>query len=104
MPLDSSAACVRVIHDAQPLWISMQEDEASRSLFANMHWQTEVLAVPLFGISEITSRPGAVRVPTQYWAFEPGARMGVLYVGANQETLDSESLTLLKRFANGSGS
>ena len=99
MPLDSSAACVRVIHDAQPLWISMEDDEASRSLFANMSWQTEVLAVPLFGISEITSRPGGARVPTQYWAFEPGARMGVLYVGANQETLDSESLTLIKRFA-----
>jgi PAS domain S-box-containing protein len=98
MPLDSSAACVRVIHDGQPLWISM-EDEGSRSLFGNMSWQSEVLAVPLFGISEISSRPGAVRVPTQYWAFEPGARMGVLYVGANQESLDSESLTLMKRFA-----
>jgi PAS domain S-box-containing protein len=98
MPLDSSAACVRVIHDAQPLWISM-EDQASRSLFGNMSWQSEVFAVPLFGISEISSRPGAVRVPTQYWAFEPGARMGVLYVGVNQETLDSESLTLIKRFA-----
>lgn len=98
MPLDSSAACVRVIHDAQPLWISM-DDEASRSLFGNMGWQSEVFAVPLFGISEISSRPGAVRVPTQYWAFEPGARMGVLYVGANQESLDSESLTLIKRFA-----
>ncbi|HJT26534.1 MAG TPA: ATP-binding protein [Pyrinomonadaceae bacterium] len=99
MPLDSSAACVRVIHDAQPLWISMEDDEASRSLFANLRWQSQVFAVPLFGISEIPSRPGAARVPTQYWAFEPGARMGVLYVGANQETLDSESLTLMKRFA-----
>src|ERR1041384_3085258 len=66
MPLDSSAACVRVIHDAQPLWISMEEDEASRSLFGNMHWRSEVLAVPLFGISEIPARPGAVRVPNQY--------------------------------------
>src|SRR5690349_7864228 len=47
MPLDSSAACVRVIHDAQPLWISMDQDDASRNLFANMQWQTEVLAVPL---------------------------------------------------------
>ncbi len=98
MPLDSSASCVRVIHDAQPLWITM-DDQASRSLFGAMNWQNDVLAVPLFGISEVTSRPGAVRVPTQYWAFEPGARMGVLYVGANQETLDSESLTLIKRFA-----
>src|ERR1043165_5604811 len=79
MPLDSSAACVRVIHDAQPLWISMDEDEASRSLFGNMRWRSEVLAVPLFGISEIPSRPGGARNNNQYWAFEPGARMGVLY-------------------------
>jgi len=99
MPLDSSGACVRVIHDAQPLWISMEEDDASRSLFGNMSWQTDVLAVPLFGISEITSRPGAARANNQYWTFEPGARMGVLYVGANQEAVDSESLALIKRFA-----
>lgn len=98
MPLDSSAACVRVIHDGQPLWISM-DDQASQSLFANMRWQSEVLAVPLFGISEISTRTGVARANPQYWAFEPGARMGVLYVGANQETIDSESLTLMKRFA-----
>src|SRR5512132_1908727 len=42
MPLDSSAACVRVIHDGQPLWISLDEDEQSRNLFANMHWNTGV--------------------------------------------------------------
>lgn len=99
MPLDSSAACVRVIHDAQPLWIQMDEDEASRSLFTNMQWQSDVLAVPLFGISEITARAGSARNNSQYWTFEPGARMGVLYVGANQESIDSESLTLMKRFA-----
>lgn len=99
MPLDSSAACVRVIHDAQPLWISMEEDEASRSLFGNIRWQTDVLAVPLFGISEIPTRPSAVNSNNQYWAFEPGARMGVLYVGANQDAVDNESLTLIKRFA-----
>ncbi|HEU4835642.1 MAG TPA: PAS domain S-box protein, partial [Pyrinomonadaceae bacterium] len=99
MPIDSSAACVRVIHDGQPLWISMEEDQTSRSLFADMYWQSEVLAVPLFGISEISSRSGAVRPNNQYWTFEPGSRMGVLYVGANQESVDSESLTLLKRFA-----
>ena len=99
MPLDSSAACVRVIHDAQPLWISMEEDEASRILFGNMPWQSDVLAIPLFGISEIPSRAVAGRPNNQYWAFEPGARMGVLYVGANREAIDSESLTLIKRFA-----
>ena len=99
MPLDSSASCVRVIHDGQPLWISMEQDEASRSLFGNMQWRSDVLAVPLFGISEIPARPGVVRANNQYWAFEPGARMGVLYVGANQEAIDTESLTLMKRFA-----
>ncbi|HEY0365055.1 MAG TPA: ATP-binding protein [Pyrinomonadaceae bacterium] len=99
MPLDSSAACVRVIHDAQPLWISLEEDDASRSFFANMSWQSDILAVPLYGISEVPSRAGAVRASTQYWTFEPGGRVGVLYVGANQEAVDSESLTLIKRFA-----
>ncbi len=46
MPLDSSAACVRVIHDAQSLWISMEEDEASRSLFGNMNWQSDDTRCP----------------------------------------------------------
>lgn len=99
MPLDSSASCVRVIHDAQPLWISMEEDQQSRGLFANMQWHSDVLAVPLFGISEVNSKPGLVRPTNQYWAFEPGARLGVLYVGANQVAVDPESLILLKRFA-----
>src|SRR5688572_2864613 len=58
MPLDSSAGCVRVIHDAQPLWISIQDDEASRTLFGGMHWEEDVLALPLFGISEISPRAG----------------------------------------------
>src|ERR1044072_7790490 len=69
MPLDSSASCVRVIHDAQPLWIAMQEDESSRSLFANMEWQDDVLAVPLFGISEIPSKSSRETGRRQYWTF-----------------------------------
>lgn len=99
MPLDSSAACVRVIHDAQPLWISIEEDGSSRSLFANMQWHSDVLAIPLFGISEIASKSGALRSTNQYWTFEPGARMGVLYVGVNRDAADSQSVTLIKRFA-----
>lgn len=99
MPLDSSAACVRVIHDAQALWIPMQEDESSRSLFANMQWHDDVLAVPLFGISEIPAKPGRDARRSQYWTFEPGARLGVLYVGANRDAVDPDSLALIKRFA-----
>jgi len=99
MPLDSSAACVRVIHDAQSLWIPMQEDESSRNLFADMQWNDDILAVPLFGISEIPAKPGRDSRRNQYWTFEPGARLGVLYIGANRETIDPDSLVLIKRFA-----
>ncbi len=99
MPLDSSAGCVRVIHDGQPLWISMAEDGGSRGLFANMQWHSDVLAVPLFGIAEVSSRPNAARTSNQYWTFEPGARLGVLYIGANPDEVDPESLILIKRFA-----
>jgi len=99
MPLDSGAACVRVIHDAQPLWISMQEDDSSRSLFANMQWQEDVLAIPLFGISEIPAKSGREARRSPYWTFEPGARLGVLYVGANRDGIDPDSMILIKRFA-----
>ncbi|HXC68459.1 MAG TPA: ATP-binding protein [Pyrinomonadaceae bacterium] len=105
MPIDSSAACVRAIHDAVPLWISLQEDEGSRTLFDKMHWRQDILALPLFGISEIgpkTARDvsGDSRPPAHYWTFDPGARLGVLYVGATENSLDPISLKLLKRFAD----
>ena len=105
MPLDSSAACVRVIHDAVPLWISMKEDVASRTLFDKMHWEQDVIAFPLFGISEISPTRGrdsrsASRLPGHFWTFDPGSRLGVLYVGADRETVDPLSLNLLKRFAD----
>ncbi|HEU4509122.1 MAG TPA: ATP-binding protein [Pyrinomonadaceae bacterium] len=106
MPLDSSAACVRVIHDAQPLWISLQEDEASRTLFDKMRWEHDVLALPLFGISEMSKKPGRPdsgvdsRFQTHYWTFDPGSRLGVLYVGASQNAIEPITLKLLKRFAD----
>jgi PAS domain S-box-containing protein len=105
MPLDSSAACVRVLHDAQPLWISLQEDEASRTLFDKLRWEQDVLALPLFGISEISKKPRPdstvdSRFSTQYWTFDPGSRLGVLYVGASQNTIEPITLKLLKRFAD----
>ena len=101
MPLDSSAACVRVVHDAQPLWINLDEDESSRQLFGNIDWRHDVLALPLFGISELPPKTGrdASRLPGQYWTFERGSRLGVLYVGTDRENLDAESYDLLKRFA-----
>ena len=104
MPLDSSAACVRVIHDAVPLWISIKEDVASRTLFDKMHWEHDVVALPLFGISEISSTRGqsrtGPRLPGQFWTYDPGSRLGVLYVGAERSAVDPLSLNLLKRFAD----
>jgi PAS domain S-box-containing protein len=104
MPLDSSAACVRVIHDAQPVWISIEEDEASRTLFDKMNWKQDVLALPLFGLSELPTKngrglAGASRLSPSYWSFEPGSRLGVLYVGATENEIDPMALNLLQRFA-----
>ena len=105
MPMDSSAACVRVIHDATPIWISIQDDEACRTLFDKMNWQQDVLALPLFGISEIAPKSGrdarsGSRIQANYWTFDPGARLGVLFVGAKENALDPVALRLLKRFAD----
>ena len=105
MPLDSSAACVRVIHDAVPLWISIKDDIASRTLFDKMHWEQDIVALPLFGISEITPKSNrdpknGPRLPGHYWTSDPGSRLGVLYVGADKDTIDPLSLNLLKRFAD----
>jgi PAS domain S-box-containing protein len=101
MPLDSSAACVRVIHDAHALWIDLDQDESSRQLFGNMDWRHDVLALPLFGISELPPKTGrdASRLPSQYWTFERGSRLGVLYVGTDRENLDDETYDLLRRFS-----
>jgi len=102
MPLDSGAACVRVIYDAQPLWIDLEEDESSRQLLGRMNWRQELLALPLFGISELppkAARERSSRHPDQYWTFERGSRLGVLYVGTERDSLDTESYDLLRRFA-----
>src|SRR5260370_20007306 len=105
MPLDSIAACVRVIHDAHPLWIPIEDDPASRALFDKMKWKHNVLALPLFGLPEMSSNGGRdstarTAVTDHYWSFEPGLRLGVLYIGAREDSVDSRSLSLLRRFAD----
>ena len=102
MPLDSSAACVRVIHDAHPLWITLRNDEASRVLFDKMHWTEDVLALPLFGVPEMSERKDGLglRIHQDYWTYEPGSRLGVLYVSAQQEALEGPRFTILRRFAD----
>ena len=102
MPLDSGARCVRVIHDGQPLWLDLDEDESSRQFLGKMNWSQDVLALPLFGIAELppnTGRDRTARLPGQYWTFERGSRVGVLYVGADRDTIEGDSFDLLKRFS-----
>src|SRR5882724_2992833 len=102
MPLDSSAACVRVIHDPQPLWIRIRNDAASRALFEPMQWEQDVLALPLFGFPEMSEKDGrdGASASRHYWSFEPGSRLGVLYIGAPHGNVDDVSLNLLRRFAD----
>ena len=104
MPLDSSAACVRVIHDARPLWIFIQDDPASCSLFDKMKWKNDVLALPLFGFPGISESgvhdSGGGRFVEHDWTFDPGSRLGVLYIGAPHGSIDDVSLNLLRRFAD----
>jgi PAS domain S-box-containing protein len=104
MPIDSGAACVRVIHDGHYSWISLNQDLASQTLFDRMRWDGDILALPLFGIPEMSpksARSGSnSRLSNQYWTFEPGLRLGVLYIGAAQANVDPISLNLLKRFAD----
>ncbi|HET6863256.1 MAG TPA: ATP-binding protein [Pyrinomonadaceae bacterium] len=105
MPIDSGAGCVRVIHDGHYSWISLNQDLASRTLFEKMHWEGDVLALPLFGIPEMSPKgsrtsSSSSRLSNQYWTFEPGLRLGVLYIGAFEANVDPISLSLLKRFAD----
>ncbi|MDT7605223.1 MAG: hypothetical protein QOF61_3220 [Acidobacteriota bacterium] len=105
MPLDSGAACVRVVHEGRPLWVSMQEDEASRALLGGMGWEQDVLALPLFGLQEAS--------PKRAWelALKPGfadsslglersSCLGVLYVGAREEMVDDFSRRFLARLSD----
>ena len=104
MPLDSSAACVRVIHEAHPLWISLEDDETSHALFDKMQWREDVLAIPLFGLPEMSNRVGrdsaGLRLNENFWTYEAGLRLGVLYVGGRPDKLVGMRLSLLKRFAD----
>jgi PAS domain S-box-containing protein len=105
MPLDSTAACVRVLHDAHPLWIKLRDDDSSRALFDGLNWQQDVLALPLFGIPEVSPKTGrdtatSPNLADHYWSFESGSRLGVLYIGASQEGMDPILFSLLRRFSD----
>jgi PAS domain S-box-containing protein len=108
MPLDSNAPCVQVVHGGRPVWISLQTDETSKALFGKMDWKQDILAVPLFGVPEMSQkrewdlalkpRPGERR-----WSLVPASCVGVLYIGTQQEAMDADALNFLTRFADRTG-
>ncbi|MFN2597775.1 MAG: ATP-binding protein [Pyrinomonadaceae bacterium] len=104
MPLDSGAACVAVVHEGRPVWVSLRDDEASCALLGGMGWGQDVLALPLFGLQEAS--------PKRAWelALKPGfadsslglersSCLGVLYVGARAEAVDAFAHRFLVRLS-----
>jgi len=105
MPLDSSAACVKVVHEGQPAWISVVGDEQSCALFGRMAWKQDVLALPLFGMPEMTNRgeweiAPRRRLDDRHWSLTPATCFGVLYLAATREKMDDSTLTFLTRFTD----
>jgi PAS domain S-box-containing protein len=105
MPLDSSAACVKVVHEGRPAWITIADDEQSCALFGRMAWKQDVIALPLFGIPELTNRgewevAPRRRLDDRPWSLTPATCFGVLYLGARREALDDATLTFLTRFTD----
>ncbi|MDQ3818105.1 MAG: ATP-binding protein [Acidobacteriota bacterium] len=105
LPLDSSAACVRVVHEGHPIWISLKEDEQSRLLFGKMDWRQDVLALPMFGVPDMSQKREAEsshkpRLDERHWPLAPASCLGVLYIGAQKERVDDGSLRFLARFAD----
>ena len=105
MPLDSSAPCVKVIHESRHCWIALSEDEASSALFEKMEWKHDILALPLFGVPDVSQKgerelTSKRRLEDRHWSFSPASCLGVLYVGAQREMMDESSLHFLMRFAD----
>ncbi len=105
MPLDSSAACVKVVHEGRPSWITVSDDEQSCALFGRMAWKQDVFALPLFGMPELT-RKGELepaprrRLDDRAWSLAPATCFGVLYLGARRDSLDDAAHSFLTRFTD----
>src|SRR5438067_1761356 len=105
LPLDSSAACVRVVHEGRPIWISLKDDEQSCAIFGKMEWKHDVLALPMFGVPEMSQKREAEsslkpRLDERHWSLAPASCLGVLYIGAQKEAVDAATLRFLASFAD----
>jgi PAS domain S-box-containing protein len=105
MPLDASGPQVSIIHEGRPIWIHPQGDESGADFLRRLGCSTDVLAIPLFGNYEPSETPErevarSPRYTQKYWSPEPAACIGAIYVGADRNTTDDYTFTLLGRYAN----
>ncbi len=105
MPLDSSAACVKVVHEGRPAWITITDDEQSAALFGRMAWKQDVFALPLFGMPELTRKgewepERRRRLDDRAWSLAPATCFGVLYLGAARDSLGDAAHSFLTRFTD----
>ena len=105
MPLDMNAPQVSIVHEGRPFWIRADGDEAAVSFLKRLGSKTDILALPLFGIYDLGKNlvrevARSPRYAEKYWAPEPAVCLGALYVGADLNTTDDYTLSILSRFAN----
>ncbi|MDT5122285.1 MAG: hypothetical protein QOC96_1767 [Acidobacteriota bacterium] len=104
LPLDSGAPCVAAFHEGRPVRLSLPNDRASASLLNIDSWRPNIVALPLFGREGTTEKIEGelIRKPrfNDDWASESTSCLGVLYIGLEQDDLDTSSLSFLTRFAD----
>ncbi len=104
IPLDSGAPCIRVFHEGHPVWLHLAEDKASTAFLHEQQWRPHVLALPLFGKEATSDRPELElarkpRFNDRYWVPESTSCLGALYIGTDTETITTEAVNFLVRFA-----
>ena len=98
IPLDSAGQAVSVIYDGQAVWIGNDVEFFGQDLSAT----EQILALPLFGVRvlEESKAEFALRQFGHRKHWEPQAICsGVLYICADPNAVDSESMNLLQRLA-----
>ncbi|HEY0544430.1 MAG TPA: ATP-binding protein [Pyrinomonadaceae bacterium] len=105
MPLDSGAPQVAVVYEGRPLWLSRQDNIAAAAFLDELGAPSDILAIPLFGGQRLSKNVNrnlarSPRMADKHWGPEPVTCLGALYIGAERETVDADSVEFLMRFAD----
>jgi len=101
LTLDSNAPQVRVVHEARPVWLRRDgEDAAASDFLARLGLDTDLLALPLVG-GQLPAPGDPAQAPATGDLWMPQSLcMGALYVGARADEMDETQHRLLLRFAD----